>query len=861
MTFASSKRVLAVLLLLCMVFGLLPAVAFADGDVAEEPVIEAAEAVVEEAFEPVDNIADLQAEAAAIDADAVTEAVASEAAAAPQAAATYKLYLDKNCSSSPTVSSKTYNITAGTTVNLSKYFIDRPPVDINKDGSYYEHYEIISWNKAADGSGESYERGGSFVMPESDVTLYAIWEVSEQKHWEIIIDGNGTLKHHPFVVTPNSDSDDYVTVNPGDTFNIYAQNNGSFWTGTLQTITPIPAEGYVFEGWYMYGDTKLDVTELGRATLQNYKLTADILEAGRNKIVAKFVENDGSWASVKYQQAENGYVYYEQMVKKGTATPTVDNPTYTNHYFLGWEPAVSATVTDDVVYTAQWLEGPTSANTAADLYTVRCISDEGLSDTHREMSGSFAAYCSSSDDIAYDELRDVYTCTIAVDRIGTLLGVGPGCFNVYSGQEHFAVESAPVVNLVWDASANLWKADGEQIVEVTHASGNEAINDADLLAKLTKIICVTDSNDPSNYTSLNLLKNSYTIVYTQTTGNTRKAEVRITNLNAYASKLGFLYEIDWENNLHGEDYYVFFMTRTLTTKSIANGTTYAAWGDWSYDKLNTEFWSTGGVKHNENLYGKELLVAVPKAPTFLVRFVDGFKDEEIFPDYEYETEAPDGFGQLPYWDAEDPYEWAIENVLQFNPDDYQLPTGEFFIDWDPELPAPDEAVTEDLVFEAQWSRWIDVSYYDGCSSEELPWGEALNSNGYLEKFEDFPEFLDEDGNDYVPERENCIFNGWMSVEDPEATEVFIDEATGYTVNVYRDEVDDMVYTSFEILLVADWTWDTEPVAAKVASLNLDGTIGVNYKVILPEDISETAEAVFLYKLSSIENIFGSMSSP
>ena len=836
MTLASTKRILAVLLLLCMVFGLLPASAFADGDAAKEPVLEeAADAVAEEDFEPVGEIADLQAEAAMIGADIL-----------PQAATTFTLYLDKNCSNSPTVSSKTYNITAGTTVNLSKYYIDRPPVDINKDGSYYEHYEIISWNTATNGTGESYERGGSFVMPESDVTLYAIWEVTEQKHWEVIIEGNGTLTHHPFVHTPNSD--DYITVNPGDSFNIYAQDNGSFWNGTLQTITPIPAAGYVFEGWYMYGDTKLDVTELGRATLQNYTLTSDILAAGRNKIVAKFVENDGSWASVKYQQAENGYVYYEQMVKKGTATPTVSNPTYNNHYFLGWEPEVSATVTDDVVYTAKWLEGPTSANTADALYTIHCISGNGVNGAHADMSGSFT-YCTSNNDISYDSASGVYKCSVTVDRIGTALGVGPGCYDVYSGQEHFAVESAPVVNLVWDASANQWKPDGEQIVEVTHASGDEAIDDADLLAKLTKIICVTDSDDPSNYTSLNLLKGSYNIVYTQTTGNTRTAEVHITNLNAYvtASKLGLLYEIDWENNLHAEDYYVFYMTRSLTTKSIANGTTYAAWSNWNYDKISTEFQSTGDVKHNEATYGKELLVKIPK---FTVTFTDGEANGAAFGSKVFDVFPFDGVADLPYWDVEDPDEWAINNVLRFNPEEYQLPTGEYFIEWSPELPAPNTGVTEDLVFEAQWDKRVFVSYYDGCSAPELPWGECIMDFDYFfPKYDEFPEILDDDGNAFVPERDDFLFSGWKAVQDPEASESYLDGNTGYLVNVYREEGDDEAPIEYAIILVAQWVGDEEYVEAEYASLKLDGTIGVNFEMRIPASLieSENTRAVFIYK--------------
>lgn len=43
-------------------------------------------------------------------------------------------------------------------------------------------YKFIGWNTSADGSGTSYAANGSatFVMPESDVTLYAVWELEPE---------------------------------------------------------------------------------------------------------------------------------------------------------------------------------------------------------------------------------------------------------------------------------------------------------------------------------------------------------------------------------------------------------------------------------------------------------------------------------------------------------------------------------------------------------------------------------------------------------------------------------------------------------------------------------------------------------
>ena len=146
MSFVTSKRILAVLLLLCMVFGLLPAVAFADGETAEEPVLEeAAEAVVEEVIEPVDDIAALQAEAAVIDADAAPEAVA-----APEAES-YKLTFHPNYSGyvGP-ITHPSVTVAAGTAVDLSSHKYARS-FERNSDGTY-SRFVQIGWSTSSVGS-------------------------------------------------------------------------------------------------------------------------------------------------------------------------------------------------------------------------------------------------------------------------------------------------------------------------------------------------------------------------------------------------------------------------------------------------------------------------------------------------------------------------------------------------------------------------------------------------------------------------------------------------------------------------------------------------------------------------------------
>ena len=180
MSFVTSKRILAVLLLLCMVFGLLPAVAFADGETAEEPVLE-------EAAEAVDDIAALQAEAAVIDADAAPEAVA-----APEAES-YKLTFHPNYSGyvGP-INHPSVTVAAGTAVDLAAHKYTRS-YERNSDGTY-SRFVQIGWSTSSVGSSE-YDVAATYTMPAQDVELYAVWETLDQYHWEMSAKGPGQIKY------------------------------------------------------------------------------------------------------------------------------------------------------------------------------------------------------------------------------------------------------------------------------------------------------------------------------------------------------------------------------------------------------------------------------------------------------------------------------------------------------------------------------------------------------------------------------------------------------------------------------------------------------------------------------------------
>ena len=67
--------------------------------------------------------------------------------------------------------------------------------------------------------------------------------------------------------------------------------------------------------------------------------------------------------TVTYEDGVNGSVFKTVSfpnLKKGEATPTIDDPIRVGYKFAGWEPTVAATVTKDVTYIAQWEEVDTT---------------------------------------------------------------------------------------------------------------------------------------------------------------------------------------------------------------------------------------------------------------------------------------------------------------------------------------------------------------------------------------------------------------------------------------------------------------------------------------------------------------------
>lgn len=67
--------------------------------------------------------------------------------------------------------------------------------------------------------------------------------------------------------------------------------------------------------------------------------------------------------TVTYEDGVDGSVFKTvsfPSLKKGEATPTIDDPIRVGYKFAGWEPTVAATVTENVTYIAQWEEVDTT---------------------------------------------------------------------------------------------------------------------------------------------------------------------------------------------------------------------------------------------------------------------------------------------------------------------------------------------------------------------------------------------------------------------------------------------------------------------------------------------------------------------
>ena len=163
---------------------------------------------------------------------------------------TYKLTFNGNGTNklSGTISgnhtSKT-RYTEGTNVNLNTA-MDGKKFTKELSADYSTNYRQTGWNTKKDGTGDHYAMNGTFVMPASDVTLYAEWESYEWIHWNVqMSEGGDHINYTTKYMGPKADV---------QSFKAYTGNVGtSYGKVPAAYYTPVKAvakEGYRFIGWY-----------------------------------------------------------------------------------------------------------------------------------------------------------------------------------------------------------------------------------------------------------------------------------------------------------------------------------------------------------------------------------------------------------------------------------------------------------------------------------------------------------------------------------------------------------------------------------------------------------------------------------
>ena len=482
--------------------------------------------------------------------------------------------------------------------------------------------------------------------------------------------------------------------------------------------------------------------------------------------------------TVTYTDGVNGAVFADQTytVKEGDPTPAfVGEPTRKGYAFTGWQPEVAVTVTDNATYTAQWKLAqpatPSGSNSIKELFKFHCVTtpDEHADQTYNWF-GSFVKY---NGDMAWDETRGVYTATAKITNVQTMLSSGVkspekvwGCTHYHTDADGKKVMTA-TIKLVWDPNADglnaagtqthgLWLPDGEQLVNVWHATQPSAPTIPGLTPRSmgsTVAIRVKDSNGKLNDVVTYFRTLPYCPAGTYAFGPMTKDEngdfwcdLTISNLDYFVS------DFNGRNNVS----YKIDTAKTTTTfvyklKYVGDKVNYKQDGTgWTVDSSS---WTNGETQK----ISKILYVAKPCTITY----TDGVNGTAF---------------------ADQVYTDVLEGSA--TPAFVGKPTreGYVFTGWDPEVAA---TVNGDATYTAKWGedkngngfpddledKFI-VTYTDGVS------GEAFEDQVYS----DLLSGLDTPAFNGTPARKGYVFMGW----NPAVTDK-VSESVIYTAQWELDE--------------------------------------------------------------------------
>ena len=397
----------------------------------------------------------------------------------PDPSITYKLTFNGNGAKLTTVIAGSYTsktpYAAGTEVNLTTA-LDGKKFAMTLSADYSTNYRQLGWNTAKDGSGTHYDMGATFVMPEGDTTLYAEWESYEWLHWQAVLaEGGESITIHEGVTGKTEKTGASFKLFTGNSGNQYGKVPAAYYTPVVATAKA----GYLFTGWY---DGETLVSESNTLTTQDFRnLRALKFAESGAKLEARFEK----FPTITYTDGVGGKAFADQVyyVKVGEATPAFNGtPTRANCEFTGWTPEVAETVTGDATYTATWkvLEPavPSGSNSSKELFKFHCTTD---SEAHVDQTYNwFGSYVKYNGDMAFDEARGVYTATANITNVQTLLSSGTKAPNKVWGTTHYHTDEngnkvmTAAIKLVWNPDAGLWEPDGEQLVNVWHATAPAA---------------------------------------------------------------------------------------------------------------------------------------------------------------------------------------------------------------------------------------------------------------------------------------------------------------------------------------------------------------------------------------------------
>lgn len=210
-----------------------------------------------------------------------------------EAMPTYKVTYDKNEADSGTVPVDSDSYYEGKDVT-----IEGNPGKLFRDG-----FSFAGWNTKADGTGDDYNAGSKFPMPDSAVTFYVKW--STNPTYSIIYHGN-----------TNSGGDEPSTVESDSGDNVTIADSGS-----------LVKTGYTFVEW----NTKADGS--GKAYSIGEQVTMDTLD----------IDLYAHWTKAQYTVTYHGNGSTGGTVPiptthlyQSNVTVSSSEPTRTGHNFQGW---------------------------------------------------------------------------------------------------------------------------------------------------------------------------------------------------------------------------------------------------------------------------------------------------------------------------------------------------------------------------------------------------------------------------------------------------------------------------------------------------------------------------------------------